>query len=235
MSNSEQLSKNKKQHVNKSMYSTWNENILKNISGIIINELNNMLINTNFKYKIIPKLSLNDLVYILKNNHSINANNLSTEYLDTYISPDWWIILLQNEKTLESFIVWISEAKRQWTNDIRSANWLKKQAKWNAIERLWKNLSFVRTIFKHEDITPFVCFGHWSDFEKGSTILWRVIQMNHWYKLNQLFLNKDNKLDPVSFFFRKELWSEDEVYNILKSIIIQSSEYYNKKYNLWIF
>ncbi|MFB5029699.1 MAG: hypothetical protein WJU30_00240 [Candidatus Phytoplasma pruni] len=53
----------------------------------------------------------------------------------------------------------MSEVKRQGTNDKLKDEGKPKQARGNAVERLGKNLTAIKSMFMHELIAPFVCFG----------------------------------------------------------------------------
>ena len=142
------------------------------------------------------------------------------------------MFLINKENGVKKPIL-ISEIKRQGTNDERLKEGKKKQATGNAIERLGKNLIGIKTMMNYEKITPFVCFGWGCDFAENSiTVLAKIGMMNEFYPLNHIYVfkrdgNLENKaFSPVSMFFREEIWSVDEMFNIMKEIAETSLRYY---------
>lgn len=140
----------------------------------------------------------------------------------TFIKPDWWFLWIKDKRFNHNKIILISEAKIQWTNDKKKV----KQPKGNAIERLWKNLSFIRTIFKYELQIPFIVFGSWCDFKEWSAIRDRVIQMNDGFALNKLFLNKVIKYEPVSMYFQEQRHSIYEMASLMLIIALNALSSY---------
>ncbi len=82
-----------------------------------------------------------------------------SDFSDRKIKPDGGSLFLRNTKTNKMKPLLISETKKQGTNSERIKNGKKKQPLGNAIERLGKNLTGIRSMLNHYDITPFVCFG----------------------------------------------------------------------------
>lgn len=160
----------------------------------------------------------------------------NTEFADRTIIPDGGILYLVNNETKEKFPLVIAEIKRQGTNKEREAEGKNKQATGNAIERLGKNLTGIRTMMNYEKITPFVCFGWGCDFaidqEDTGTVRSKVIMMNEFYNLNQIYIFKrdgdanNNNFAPVSMYFREEKWTVQEMFTIMKEIAEASIRYY---------
>lgn len=159
------------------------------------------------------------------------------KYLKNSIKPDGGILYLVESDDSGRIImkkpILISEIKRQGTNDERIKEGKKKQATGNAIERLGKNLTGVKTMMNYEKITPFVCFGWGCDFAEDSTaVLAKVSMLNEFYPLNRInVFKKDggsdfNYFSPVSMFFREKKWSIDEMYEIMKEIAESAFRYY---------
>lgn len=160
----------------------------------------------------------------------------NTEFASRTIVPDGGILYLVKKSTLEKFPLVIAEIKRQGTNKERVAEGKSKQATGNAIERLGKNLTGIRTMMNYEKITPFVCFGWGCDFAENNpetgTVRSKVVMMNQFYNLNQIYVFKrdgdsnHNFFSPVSMYFREERWTIDEMYNVMKEIAESSIRYY---------
>lgn len=156
------------------------------------------------------------------------------EFADRTIIPDGGILYLIKNK--EKFPLVIAEIKRQGTNKERLKEGKSKQATGNAIERLGKNLIGIRTMMNYEEITPFVCFGWGCDFaldiEETGTVRSKVVMMNEFYNLNQIYVYKKegnanvNSFAPVSMYFREEPWSVNEMFDIMKEIAETSIRYY---------
>ena len=149
------------------------------------------------------------------------------------IYPDGGIIYLVNDNDNIKYPLVIAEVKHQGTNNERVKEGKEKQATGNAIERLGKNLTAIKTYMHYENITPFVCFGHGCDFaENSKTVLSKVWCLNEFYEINKIYVNKkDNDRDhggfaPVSMYFREEPWSEDEMFDIMKEIAEYSFRYW---------
>ncbi|WP_283272038.1 hypothetical protein [Spiroplasma sp. SV19] len=58
--------------------------------------------------------------------------------------------------------------------------------------------------------------------------------MNEFYPLNKTYVFKKdgssgyNYFSPVSMYFREQMWSEDEMYDILKEVAETSFRYYTQ-------
>lgn len=156
------------------------------------------------------------------------------EYDDSRaIYPDGGIIYLVDDVKTVKYPLVIAEVKHQGTNKERQAEGKEKQATGNAIERLGKNLTAIKTYMHYENITPFVCFGHGCDFAADSlTVLSKVWCLNEFYDINKIYVNKkDSDMDhggfsPVSMFFRENPWTEEEMFNIMKEIAEYSFRYW---------
>ena len=160
----------------------------------------------------------------------------NSDFRDRTIIPDGGILYLVNKSTTQKYPLVIAEIKRQGTNKERVSEGKKKQATGNAVERLGKNLIGIRAMMNYEKITPFVCFGWGCDFaldnEETGTVRSKVIMMNEFYNLNQIYVfkrdgNSDvNYFSPVSMFFREERWTVDEMFEKMKEIAEASIRYY---------
>ena len=180
------------------------------------------------------KIEVSYMIDFIKRN-GVRAE-FNTEFADRTIVPDGGILYLVKKSTNERFPLVIAEIKRQGTNKERIAEGKAKQATGNAIERLGKNLTGIRTMMNYEKITPFICFGWGCDFDGDSretgTVRSKVIMMNQFYNLNQIYVFKrdgdanHNSFAPVSMFFREESWSVDEMFDKMKEIAEASIRYY---------
>ena len=149
------------------------------------------------------------------------------------IRPDGGILyLMAIEPTQISYPILISEAKNQGTNDLRLQEGLAKQAKGNAIERLGKNVIGLRTALMRESIFPFVCFGYGCDFAPDSSILDRVTTIAMFGHLNKTYLHdqEGGRFDRGSFYFRQQIWTVEEMAEIMTDIATRSVLYYFSKY-----
>ncbi len=174
---------------------------------------------------------LKDIVEDLR---KIFPNDVSFSYLfDTSsMRPDGGILSIV-DKDDKAYPILITEVKNQGTNDLRKLEGKPKQAKGNAIERLGKNVIGFRTALIKESIFPFVCFGDGCDFAPNSSILDRVITIAMFGSLNEtrLFNEGIDKLfNRGSFYFRVELWTEEEMLPIMHDIASRSILYYFSKY-----
>lgn len=149
------------------------------------------------------------------------------------IVPDGGIIYLIDKVNDVKLPLLIAEVKHQGTNKERIQKGKNKQATGNAIERLGKNLTAIKSYLHYENITPFVCFGHGCDFAPNElTVLNKIWCLNEFYDINKIFVNKrDNDKDhggfsPVSMYFREEKWSVSEMTEIMKEIAEYSFRYW---------
>lgn len=174
--------------------------------------------------------------------HLVDAiNYLKTIYRDvpfanpnetSFMSPDGGItFLLDNEGN--GYPILIAEVKNQGTNDRRKQEGKAKQAQGNAVERLGKNVIGFRTYMINEGIFPFVCFGDGCDFEPGSSILDRIITISMFGELNKdstTNCGPNGIFNRGSYYFRKQEWTEEEIYKILLEVARKSIFYYFSKY-----
>lgn len=152
---------------------------------------------------------------------------------DRFISPDGGIIYLVDEVNDIKYPLVIAEVKHQGTNKERIKEGKKAQATGNAIERLGKNLTAIKSYMHYENITPFVCFGHGCDFAADNkTVLSKIWCLNEFYDINKIYVNKrDNDREhggfsPVSMYFREEVWTIEEMFDIMKEIAEYSFRYW---------
>jgi len=85
-------------------------------------------------------------------------------------------------------------------------------------------------------MTVFICFGWGCDFAEDKketlTVRSKIIVMNEFYNLNQIYVFKRdgnanaNYFSPVSMFFREERWSIQEMFEKMKEIAETSIRYY---------
>jgi len=224
MANSDFLRKNKNQHSIKN-------SISKKMDGDIDVAVQKLLAYLRKKYPALifehkKKLSLTVIISDLAKQYPQYAKSFSTVMSKSFIKPDGGFLYATDKKGNKKLIL-VAEVKRQGTNDKRATEGLAKQAKGNAIERLGKNLTGVRAIFKKESMIPFVCFGSGHDFQKESTILDRVVTMNDFFPLNKVFMEKEHlPFEPVSLFFRYKDWSTKEMIKILIDVAEEAIEYH---------
>ena len=159
-----------------------------------------------------------------------------TAYLDRSIVPDGGVLFLVREReggAVEKLPLLFAEAKRQGTNDQRRKKKKKAQSTGNAIERLGKNLTGIRAMMNQDEVTPFVCFGSGCDFAPESrTVLSKLSMLNEFYPLNRTYVFKrdggagHNTFSPVSMYFREEVWTQSEMFEIMKEIAETAFRYY---------
>ena len=235
MGQSESLRERKEQHKPKNIKSKLDDKaIYVSMNKVItyLNERFNMLESfSNYEIVFEKTIKVEDMINFIKLNGVREEFDYS--YIDREIVPDGGVLFLINKENGVKKPILISEIKRQGTNDERLKEGKKKQATGNAIERLGKNLIGIKTMMNYEKITPFVCFGWGCDFAENSiTVLAKIGMMNEFYPLNHIYVfkrdgNLENKaFSPVSMFFREEIWSVDEMFNIMKEIAETSLRYY---------
>lgn len=170
----------------------------------------------------------------------IKKKNIRHEFcydaIDRKIVPDGGVLYLVNKVKQEKYPLVIAEIKRQGTNSERVKEGKAKQATGNAIERLGKNLTGIKAMMNYEKITPFICFGWGCDFaedvEETLTVRSKIVMLNEFYNLNQIYVfkrdgNSDvNSFAPVSMFFREERWTVEEMFEKMKEISEASIRYY---------
>ena len=235
MATRDQLRKNKDQHKQKNTKSKVDDERVQVAMKKTVEYINNEfpdLEKDGYYVEYQKNIKLADLIAIIKEYDKRRSEYAELTVKDAFISPDGGMLILRKRDD-EKYrrLVLVAEMKRQGTNDEREKEGKNKQARGNAVERLGKNLIGIRTTLQHEDITPFVCFGWGVDFDKGSSILDRVITMNEFYGLNKIYVFKKEgykgyRYSPVSMFFRKEQWSVEELYEIMKEIAETSIKNY---------
>ena len=238
MANSDDLRKNVNQHKPKNTESKFDDKNIAQAMQKTIDYIENrfgQISNFNgFYLEFSGRLSLKGMMENIKNG-SIRKQ-FDTTWEDNTIMPDGGFLILKKlGDTKYQKLLLAAEVKRQGTNDKRAEEGLKKQARGNAIERLGKNLIGIRAMM-NEDITPFVCFGSGDDFNESDTstknVFSKLSTMNEFYYLNKTYIFKldgnseHNKFSPVSMYFRKEEWSADEMFEIMKEIAETSLRYY---------
>jgi type II restriction enzyme len=174
---------------------------------------------------------LKDIVRELQ--HTYPDTDFHYHFDTSSIRPDGGILYMQGPPGDPlTYPILIAEVKNQGTNELRLDEGLPKQAKGNAIERLGKNLIGLRAALMREAIFPFVCFGYGCDFASDSSILDRVTTMAMFGHLNKTYLHNQEggKFNRGSFYFRREKWTVDEMYEVMKDIAERSILYYLSKY-----
>lgn len=236
MASSSQLRNNVNQHKPKNSKSKKDDKAIRKAMDMVIKYLNNRFLNVgNFnEYEIIyaQKLTIGEMIENIKNSNV--RKEFDSSYSKNGIEPDGgFLILKKRDEERYQKLLLAAEVKRQGTNKDRIKEGKEKQAQGNAIERLGKNLTGIKAMMNHEDITPFVCFGQGCDFSADSSVvLAKISTMNEFYYLNRTYIFKkdgnsdNNKFAPVSMYFREKDWNENEMYEIMKEIAETSLRYY---------
>jgi len=127
------------------------------------------------------------------------------------------------------------EMKNQGHEETHKIN----QAKGNAIERLAKNINFIRLWTKDESILPFIGFCAGYDFCTGcsychgSYIIDRLASMNDFYPLNQVRLFKNTYgQGGQSNFYQVNNFQEKFMYDMCLDVAEKSFIYYRNKYKI---
>lgn len=239
MASSDDLRRNLNQHKPKNTRSKIDDKNIAKAMQKTIDYLENRFKNidnfNNFYFEFSKQLSLKTMMENIKNIGI--RKQFDTTWEDNSIKPDGGFLILKkkNDKNYQKLLL-AAEVKRQGTNDKRIAEGLGKQARGNAIERLGKNLIGIKAMMNHDDITPFVCFGSGDDFNQDDlstkNVFSKLSTMNEFYYLNKTYVFKidgnseHNKFAPVSMYFRKNEWSVDEMFEIMKEIAETSLRYY---------
>ena len=201
---------------------------IADIVAILIEDLKNEFkVRINWEKKIQLKKIISDL-----RTHFPNVSFAEPEVDVSFMSPDGGITFLV-DKTGTMYPILIGEVKNQGTNSDRLKEGLPKQAKGNAVERLGKNVIGFKTYMLTESIFPYVCFGDGCDFEKGSSILDRVLTIAMFGALNEdhTFNEGPNGIfNRGSYYFKADNWTIDELYDILYEVAKRSIYYYFSKY-----
>ncbi len=177
------------------------------------------------------RILLCDIVAELRQKYP-NVPFADPEVDGSFMSPDGGITYLV-DKQGNNYPILIGEVKNQGTNTARIQEGLPKQAKGNAVERLGKNVIGFRTYMLSESIFPYVCFGDGCDFEKGSSILDRVLTISMFGALNEdhtFNAGPNGMFNRGSYYFRSEHWTIEELYDILYDVAKRSIYYYFSKY-----
>ncbi|MFC2447482.1 MAG: EcoRI family type II restriction endonuclease [Candidatus Nanoperiomorbus sp.] len=223
MSSSDFLRQNINQHAIKNSKSKKMDRDIIVAVNAVIDTLKEEYPSLVFEHQ--KTMKLVDIIAMISRQYPEYANCFGVPLDTSFISPDGGFLFAKNKQG-ESRMILVSEVKRQGTNDARQKEGLPIQAKGNAIERLGKNLIGIRAIFKNEGILPFVCFGSGYDFQPGSSILDRVLTMNEFFPLNEIFVEKDfMPFEPVSMLFRYENWSIEEMAERMYNIAVRAIEY----------
>lgn len=235
MKQHESLRTRVEQHKPKNILSKDDDKNIYKAANLVINHLEKRFdIANNFKnyhLEFQKAIKLSEMIQFIKN------KNIRSEFYSyddkRFIRPDGGIIYLVDEINNIKYPLVIAEVKHQGTNKERQAEGKSKQATGNAIERLGKNLTAIRTYMHYENITPFVCFGHGCDFvDNERTVLTKLWTLNEFYDINKIYVNKrDNDRDhggfsPVSMFFREDVWTIEEMFEIMKEIAEYSFRYW---------
>jgi type II restriction enzyme len=232
MTQSQKLSENKNQHIQKNIYSQSQDVKIKDV----VREVKDKLIQkySNLEFGIIDTLSLHKI-------ESLISNNVTTGESST-IKPDGGFLWVEI-KGIKYFIL-VSEQKRQGTNDKLLAEGKTKQSMGNAAERLGKNVKAFDILFDAHDIYPFVVFLQGCDFfDEESTIGDRIRTIALFQEINKINIQWKkigNRLyTGGSYYMRGHSmndapgtsdWTFDEMLTILLNVATQSTEYYLSKY-----
>ena len=237
MANSEQLRKNKNQHVVKNTNSKLDDKAINEAMVECIKYLQlrfgAQLDGCSLHH--VKSIKFSDLISIIK--QSEIRDDYDHTFLKRTIKPDGGAIFLtKDSEPSEKKIIIISETKYQGTNKVRIKEGKLPQAQGNAIERLGKNLTRIRAALNHEGITPFVCFGSGCDFvelyDSDSFVMSKISMLNEFYPLNKIYVFKPNgsagknSFSPVSMFFREERWTTEEMSLKINEIAETALRYY---------
>ncbi len=234
MSQHELLRERTRQHIPKNKVSKLDDKLIYSAGERVIEYLENRFEMDknypNYHLEFEKSIKISDMISFIK---KAGIRSEFYAYDDRIIKPDGGIIYLVDEEKNIKYPLVIAEAKHQGTNEERINEGKKKQATGNAIERLGKNLTAIKSYMHYEDITPFVCFGHGCDFaENEKTVLTKIWVLNEFYDINRIFVNKRDKdkdhggFSPVSMYFREKPWTEEEMFNIMKEIAEYSFRYW---------
>ncbi len=237
MANSEQLRQNKSQHKPKNEQSKYDDKAIYSAMQKCIDYLKGRLGEhlNGYRLEFNKQISFDDLINVIR--HSGLRKEFDHTFSERTIKPDGGVVLLRkNDDENYIRIILVAEAKKQGTNKQRMNEGKAKQAQGNAIERLGKNLIGIKAALNHEPLTPFVCFGHGCDFvenyDNGDFVMSKILMMNEFYPVNKTYVFKrdgssdKNHFSPVSMYFREDVWTEDEMFKILKEVGETAIRYY---------
>ena len=235
MSQSESLRKRTEQHKPKNTKSKKDDKEIAKAAQMTMEyindrfDMNNNYSNYSLEYH--SEILIRDIINFIKRKGI--RTEFDKRFDDRKIVPDGGIIYLVDHATNIKFPLVIAEVKQQGTNKDRIKEGKKKQAQGNAIERLGKNLTGIKSMMHYEGITPFVCFGSGCDFsEDALTVLVKVFVLNEFYDLNKIYVMKRDgnsehgAFSPTSMYFRENPWTENEIYLIMREIAETSFRYY---------
>lgn len=177
------------------------------------------------------RIMLVDIIECLRENFP-NVRFADPEKEKSHMKPDGGITFLL-DKMENMYPILIAEVKNQGTNDIRAEEGKPRQAQGNAVERLGKNVIGFRTYMLGESIFPFVCFGDGCDFERGSSILDRVMTIAMFGEMNTDHTANEGPnccFNRGSYYFRSKKWTAAEMRDILYSVAERSIYYYFSQY-----
>jgi type II restriction enzyme len=232
MTQSQQLSKNKNQHVQKNLLSQAQDVKIKDVVQTVLDKIIEKY--PKLKFGVTKTLSLRKI-------ESLISTNVRTGKTST-VKPDGGFLWVEINRV--KYYVLVSEQKRQGTNDKRLSEGKVKQSMGNAAERLGKNVKAFDILFDSHDIYPFVVFLQGCDFfDEESTIgdRMRTIalfqEMNkiniEWKKIgNRLYTGGSYYMRGHSMYDAPGTsdWTFDEMLTILLNVATQSTEYYLSKY-----
>lgn len=178
---------------------------LKEVSPKVVQELKSLY--PELKFELIKRLHKKELHAQLK------CLDIIPEYHsdNPYIQPDMGAITVTGD--FGTKIIFIGEAKKQGTNDIRHLEGKKPQAQGNAIERMYKNIEEGRIFFSKESYFSYAIFCKGCDFVKGSSILDRLSAATYYYPFNQAYIEKVNGQARTSIFIEPEGFSQSFVFD----------------------
>jgi type II restriction enzyme len=232
MTQSQQLSENKNQHVQKNLLSQAQDVKIKDVVQVVLDKLIEKY--PNLKFGITKTLSLRKIESLIGGSVRTGAKS--------NVKPDGGFVWVEINRV--KYYVLVSEQKRQGTNDKLLAEGKKKQANGNAAERLGKNVKAFDVLFDAHDIYPFVVFLQGCDFyDEESTIGDRIRTIALFQEMNKINIEWKkigNRLyTGGSYFMRGHSmhqapgtsdWTFDEMLSILLDVATQSTEYYLSKY-----
>ncbi|MCD8213148.1 MAG: restriction endonuclease [Campylobacter sp.] len=204
MSNGDKLRQNLNQHLPKNTKSKQDDKNISIAMQNVIEYLNDRFKDIgNFKgFCIDFEKSLSIKAMIENIRHSNVRKQFDYTYEANAIKPDGGFLILKKigDENYQKLLL-AAEMKRQGTNDKRQKEGKDKQAQGNAIERLGKNLTGIKAMMNHEDITPFLCFGSGCDFaDNSTTVPAKISTLNEFYYLNRTYIfKKDGYSDNIKF------------------------------------
>lgn len=234
MANSDQLRSNKNQHKAKNLFSKEDDKLIYQAMALVQKYLEKRFpVELSQKDFFIQHQKFITLEEVIQKINASKIRNINTVEKWTKnqkgtlraFQPDGGVLTLRsNNNALVHYLIF-AEIKRQGTNDIRAKEGKQKQAEGNAIERLGKNLSIIRSLFKYETITPYIVFCWGYDFNESRTDVGayllnvsRLWSMNEFYDLNKINIftkhpssNNHACYQPISIYYQYEAWTIDQM------------------------